>query len=109
MAVRSKLLALSEDVPTAQTLIYTVPSGETALVKWAQLMNTAGAVWRIRLFLDVGSGPKEVLAHSVPGTDSLEIPLWWALPPDAEIYAQSNHSGSINIALFGAELEGVAD
>ena len=109
MAVRSKRLAGPTALAAGSNLLYTCPSGETALVKFVTIVN-AGAVGRA-VTIYVGSA---VAAHAVYSTAlavgaSQTLDWFLVLHPGEELRAAPSAATDVVVSVSGAELEGVAD
>lgn len=98
-------------MPVPAALVYTVPAGETALVKWVSVYNNSGTLaadFSLYVAIPPGGALRIYRQSVAPGQDVQEA-LWWALPPGAQLWANGGLAGTTVAAIFGAELEGVAD
>ena len=111
MAVRSKTLARGQAAGAGTTTVYTVSSGETAILKEALFYRastgTSGAV-QIRLSAPGLTSTPLWVATLGQGV-STRVELWTVLPPTATIAITVTGDGPVNYWLSGAELAGVAD
>lgn len=109
MAVRSKRLWGPTAVGTVNVSLYTAPAGETALVKHLSIVS-ANALVQVVTFRINGTGAANDVAHiSVPALGDVQLPSWfWVLNPGDVLRAVGSR-GDLNVAGFGAELEGSAD
>lgn len=96
-------------VPTALTTAYTVPAGETALVKWLSVYNSNAGAQLLSIYIDPGSGALRQLLKVVPGSSTEQVQVWWPLTPGWLIRWTSSLSNALVCGIYGAELEGVAD
>lgn len=109
MAVRSKRLAGPQALAAGSNLLYTCPSGETALVKMVTYAN-AGAVGRA-VNLYIGSA---ILAHLVDQQtlavgQIVQRTTWLVLVEGEELRAAPSAATDVVVSVHGAELEGLAD
>lgn len=111
MAVRSKQLGAGRLSTASLEVVYTVPSGETAIVKSFDFTN-----------LSTSSTAKIVVGVDVPGFDNtlyfeqvlaaregVHHERWLVLPAGASIGLIGPGTPAINYWISGAELLGVAD
>lgn len=107
MAVRTKCLVAPQSVPTGPSVIYTVPAGETTIVKFVALVNSGATDRNVSIYVDSGSGRVRVGLIAVLAQTDTQLEVWWVLQPGwvLEWGASSGVVGS----LHGTELEGVAD
>lgn len=109
MAVRSKRLWSGSATAVANTnvLVYTVPSGETALVKTLIVHNQSAStsVLQVRQ----GTGTANVMyLQSLEAGEHRIVELWVVVPETTPINIQSTVAG-VRCQGYGTELEGVAD
>ena len=109
MAVRSKRLWGPLAVPPVLTVVYTVPAGETALVKSLAIHNANAAAQGIAISLN-GTAPQDRVTNiPAAGNSGIQINgLFWVFHPGDQIYV-SAALGLIYMSAYGSELEGVAD
>jgi hypothetical protein len=109
MPVRSKRLAGPQAVGTANSLLYTGPAGETTLLKQITLANTSPLANTIALKLNGTSGSQTIFFETVGGSQASHLDgLFVVLQPGDTLHGQAGAATMI-VALFGAQLEGVAD
>ncbi len=109
MAVRSKRLFGPVEVTTGAILLYTVPAGETALLKHLEV--GVGGVTGTSISFFIGTATNNHRCHLVNVTNGLwssERDLFIVLQPGDELRALTS-AGTVTASGFGAELEGVAD
>ena len=107
MAVRTKLLA--EYVTTAaNVVIYTVPAGKTALLKFVTAVNTVALGQNTVSLRANVSGTDRIFLYETMGSQTGTFwSMFVALPPGATVKAGSTTAG-VHLTLSGAELDGVA-
>lgn len=109
MTTRSKPLVAPSLVPTAIATAYTVPAGETALVKWVSAYNANAGAQLLTLWIDPGSGAVRQLVQVIPAASTVQVALWWPLKPGWLLRWTASLAGAVACGIYGAELEGVAD
>lgn len=94
---------------TVNVLLYTTPADETALVKHVSI-TSADALQQVVTFRINGTAAAADVAHiTVPALGEVQLPGWfWVLVAGDTLRAVGSR-GNLNVAGFGAELEGVAD
>lgn len=112
MAVRSKALAQFALVsPTAGVAIYTVPSGETAIVKriifhpMSATTNCTVYIGRVGISTTSNLLWRATVNIGVP----VELETWAVFPAGFVIWAAAVGNSVTRVSLYGAELEGAAD
>lgn len=114
MAVRSKQLVAAR-VGNGATImpIYTVPSGETTLLKSLAARNRSGAARVLKLTWRTSAGAGNQwfeLAMAAGATHYVDL---WLVMQEGDVLSQSGTAGdgtdSFFLWLSGSELEGVAD
>lgn len=109
MGVRSKRLWGPTIVSTGNVDLYTVPDGETALVKHLGLVNNAAVNNFIALSVNsVASSSRIYTATVAPGAGPGDKDLFIVLQPGDVLKATASFATMV-VTGFGAELEGVAD
>lgn len=109
MPVRSKRLWGPVTVSVAGTLVYTSPAGETTLVKALALYNPNGLAQLATFYLGAVAPANALGTFSVPGTSGIfPIGLFLVLQPGESLHVTTS-TLPINVAGFGAQLEGAAD
>lgn len=111
MAVRSKLLVSALFASSGASLIYTVPAGETVLVKRIQIVNGGTTGTSVQyVSYDDGVGGPTIYTHvaSVAQGQGVDLETWLALPAGYELSILRTQGG-ISVTMSGAELEGIAD
>jgi hypothetical protein len=111
MGVRSKRLWGPTQLPVATTVtLYTVPSGETALVKWITVANSNAAVQRVELAIQTTAATATGFRMDLAALEVRQLEVWWALPAGEIIRALGTPGhAALRISGYGAELEGAAD
>jgi len=111
VAVRTKLLAAGRRTDSTLATVYTVPAGETAIVKEVTVTNLSGSASAlVTIALDAGAFDNTlwmefVIAPRVFRRES----MWMVVPAGATIGVQGPGTPNINFWISGTELEGVAD
>lgn len=111
MAVRTKQLASGRSTSSTATVVYTVPAGETAIVKAIDICNINGTT-ATEVVIACDAGAFNVTAYARIGLSALgfqHLERWLVLPPDAEISIHNSAAVNVNYWISGTELEGVAD
>lgn len=109
MAVRSKLLAAYVTVGSGNVSIYTVPAGETALLKQLSIVNTQqGLPQSCTVRATINGTDKIFVSRQIAGGEDEQISLFHCFPPGVVIKVGAPVAG-VHFLLSGAELEGVAD
>jgi len=111
MPVRTKLLAAGRVSTATTTVVYTVPAGETAILKSIKLanVNTTTAVTAV-ILMDAGAFNQTIFQrHFLDANTDDYVDLWVVCPPGCEIAILLNTAIGVNFWLSGTELEGVAD
>jgi hypothetical protein len=111
MAVRTKQLASGRSTSATPAVVYTVPAGETAIVKSWNLFNinaTTGTL--VQILVDTATNNQTVYTeiNMAARTRVAEL-AWLVLPPGAEIAISNSAAVGVNFWISGTELEGVAD
>lgn len=92
-------------------VVYTVPVGETAIVKAIDVANVnASTATELLIAVDTATNnqtPIMRLGLSALGFDHRE--MWLVLPPGSEIAVSNSAAVGVNFWISGTELEGVAD
>lgn len=111
MAVRTKLLASGRRTDSSLATVYTVPEGETCIVKRIVIVNlstTTSATYLIAM--DAGAFDNTLWREEgLAARKSADIDTWQVLPPGSTIAIQGPGTPAINFWISGTELEGVAD
>lgn len=94
---------------TGTTTIFTVPSGETWLVKWLSAANDAGSGHEIQLYVDSNAIGNQLFRETVPASSCIQREVWWVLVAGESLTAKGGSGQSTTITVHGAELEGIAD
>lgn len=115
MAVRSKQLAARRaGLANNNVVIYTCPSGVTALVKDINIYNRSGAIQDLRVGVDpVGAVTANITyedqAFPIKGT--WHFMPWWVLLPGDSLFVRIDGAAATD-GLFclvsGSELQGIA-
>jgi len=109
LPVRSKRLWGPTTVGVSGAVLYTVPAGETALVKTISIVNTFAVNNNFSLYLGTINPANLIFEASIDEANSLLLPgLFIVAHPGETIRGQAGNASCI-VAGFGAELEGVAD
>lgn len=109
MAVRSKRLWGPTAVGTGNTVVYTCPAGETALLKHISLANVTALSQTLRLRLNGTNQTDNIVDVAIPSTSAIQLTdLFIVLHPGDVLRAISSSANCI-VTGYGAELEGVAD
>jgi len=112
MAVRSKQLGGTNNIGTASTTCYTVPSGETTLLKSISLYNrhatTAVTVTIGRGTAGANNNGTMFVVTLQPHTHAY-IECWIVLAATVTVQAIASIATAASMYMSGAELEGVAD
>lgn len=107
--VRSRYLVLADDIPVAQTVQYTCPDGETAIAKWLTVNNADSVTRSVTVAILVSGVPFRMWRESVPSATTVNLAIWWVLMPEMQLTTATAAAGVVDVMIFGAELEGVAD
>ena len=113
MAVRTKQLGGTNNVGTTSAVIYTVPSGETTIIKEVSVYNRHSTTAAI-LTLGRGSSAADTnngtfLRESIGPFEAKRFPMWMVCAAGVPISAKANNATSLSVYMSGTELEGVAD
>lgn len=110
MAVRSKRLAAVSQAAGASGVVYTVPSGETTLIKSVSIASAGAGSTGVGVYIRVGgAGTYYPIAVEIVATGTAKfINLWAVLQPTDTISVFTATTAS-TVYLSGSELEGVAD
>lgn len=111
MAVRTKqLFAPTAIAAGANALLYTVPSGETTIVKTLTICTESAVQVRARLYIGAVAVGNLVLIKPLGGLGDLAstYAMFMVLQP-GQVLRGAAETGAITFAGFGTELEGVAD
>lgn len=102
-AVRPEVVAAG-----APVLLFTVPSGQTWLVKRTTVQNTAviAAAPAFSLRVDGINGALQL--QTVAGQSVLDREVWWALDEGCELRFDPVGATGLTVCTFGAKLSGVA-
>jgi hypothetical protein len=110
VAVRTKQLA-NGVATTTLTTVYTVPAGETCILKSLAAYNpTGGATTALFLRAVIGGNNRGLLL--LPGmaaNSSLYGEVWIVLMAGDSLQISATPSSAVQFVLSGTELEGVAD
>lgn len=111
MTVRSdRLGGPTQIVGTATSTFFTVPSGETWLVKWIALVAGANAgTHDVRFFKDAVAGASLLHRAFLAPTTAQQLEVWWAMEPGTALLV--NHATALvdtTVTVWGAKLLGVA-
>lgn len=113
MAVRSKQLVAPQALSANNVdgVLYTVPAGETALVKGIRIVNTSSgssATVKLRTTTSAGTIWKQV---TIPAASEHRDDSWTAFPAGTVLRGRvvENIGAVVIITISGAELEGQAD
>lgn len=111
MTVRSdRLGGPTQLVGTATSTFFTVPSGETWLVKWVACAAGANAgTHDLRFFWNAVAGANLLHRAFLQPTTALQLEVWWVFEPGTSLLV--NHATALvdtTVAVFGAKLLGVA-
>lgn len=93
------------------TTVYTVPAGETAIVKSIYVFNlNASTNQFVRYLIDAGAFDKTTFrGFNLPATTGDYTEYWLVLPPGTELAIDLSTAIGLNYWISGTELEGVAD
>lgn len=116
MTVRTKQLFCGRTgAASATSVLYTVPSGETAILKDLQVFNRSGLAADVRFGIDPAGaiGPTILLQHlASPAGFWVHYTLWWVLNPGDALVFGSVGAGTGVDSLFalcsGSLLDGVS-
>lgn len=113
MAVRTKQLGGTVSIGTADTAVYTVPSGETTIVKHCVLYNRH-ATLPVTITINRGTtsspGDDDVfIRETLEPRTVLRLDLWMVLRETNAITAEASIAAAGSCYFSGTELEGVAD
>lgn len=113
MAVRTKRLYLGQPGGgTGVTTLYTTPSGETTIVKSLAFKGRIASVYNATLSIQLagGGGTYAIMRWTaVPVAESRYEDVWIVLHPGDLLRWQVSVASAVELAVSGAELEGVAD
>ena len=108
MGVQTTVLAEGLAGPAGLHVCYTVPAGQTAILKdlRAFLFADTSEVFTV----SVRSGPRDVFIHSAPGPASgiFSMEPWIVLAPGDQIVHGRSVAGGFHFRYSGTELDGVA-
>lgn len=108
MPVQTKVLAEGLAGAAGLQVCYTVPAGQTAILKDLRVFafNDPSEV----LTISVRSGPRDVFIHSAPPPAGglLWMGVWIVLAPGDQIVHGRGVGGGFHFRYSGAELDGVA-
>lgn len=92
-------------------VIYTVPPGETAIIKSLGVTNlNASTTVVVFILIDAGAFNQTTFERLTLAPAAHAYRDWWiVLPPGAEVAIQLTEAVGVNFWLSGTELEGVAD
>lgn len=106
--VRTKTLA-ADTAGGGSTTIYTVPAGETAIVKTIASNKAAAGAVVMDLIVRRAGVSRTVFRRTYPVVATVAYDeLWLVLMPGDELRATTD-TGSVTLWVSGTELEGVAD
>lgn len=108
MAVRSKQLA-NGVATTTLTTVYTVPSGETTILKSLALYNPAGGAtttFFLSALIDGNARGLSIIPGISANQDSYEE-FWIVLMEGDSLRVNSTPSSAVQFVISGAELSGV--
>jgi len=112
MAVRTALLAYDQISSSGSHVLATVGSGETWIVKDAQVIRTTGAGGTCVLYVDDGSGNVAGLIMQSNNADQGEVVFtagrFVVLEPGMKLVAATDVTETFDVALSGSRLDGVA-
>lgn len=109
MTVRSGRLAGPITVPAGATVVlFTVPGGQTWLVKQLQAVNTGalGGVWYFDVLL--GGVSCAFYSPTIAALRADDHPTWMALDPGCQLRVSAPAAGGGFAMAYGAKLAGVA-
>lgn len=108
MAVRSRrVLGPESHTSASSTLLYTVPSGRTLVIRTVTLTynGAGGAAWR--LCVNGAATTDAIRRGTFAAAGEMVLEAWLALNPGDELRLAGITAGhTINVAVFGALLEG---
>lgn len=109
MPVRSAPLARATLLTTASTVLATVPTGETWLVKAVDVYYPGATAATLLLWVrNIAADVTQVIVNrSFPSGDVFHLELWLALTPGDQISAQAGAAGH-RVWVSGTRLIGVA-
>lgn len=109
MPVRTARLAVgSAGVSGAGVVMYTCPTGKTAIIKDIRVGSTGGAAADFLIGGVSGPAVVRLLTGNVPAGDVRGLQPWIVLEPGDEIFIVPSVTGALNYWLSGTELDGVA-
>lgn len=109
MAVRSKRLFGPTALGAASAVVYTAPSGETAIVKELSFSNAAALAQNVTLWIGAAVAANIIGGVTVPAGSVLLVPnQFLCLSAGEQLRMQYSGVGG-TVAGHGAELEGIAD
>lgn len=111
MPVRTKLLASGRLTTSSLVLVYTVPTGETTIVKRLVLANlSTSASALVTVAMDATGFDRTMwLEDTLQSRKTINMETWQVLAPGFEIALQGPGTPAVNYWISGTELEGVAD
>jgi hypothetical protein len=111
VAVRTKRLASGRITTATATVVYTCPTGETAIVKQIWLFNVNATVSNeVGVLFDLATNAQTPLwEDTLVAREGLWLDLWTVLLPGDRIGLKTSVAGGINFLVSGTELEGLAD
>ena len=113
MAVRTKQLGGTNNIGTASSVIYTVPSGETTIIKEVSIYNRH-ATNPVTVTIGRGAAAAATnngtfIRETIQPQTALRISLWMVVAATVQISAIASIATAATVYMSGAELEGVAD
>lgn len=109
MAVRSRRLTGPALLSTTTSLIYTVPSGRTLILRTVQVYNGSATLEaELRLFINGTTSVNRALKHLLAVETTATLTPYWILNPGDTLWAQGSQS-TIRMTTFGSLLLGAPE